>query len=79
MEIHISKILWAAEQETAVFLSLITFPTCCNHWREAHKFDMSQLYRRHINVEAHCCLISSSLRIRKWKCAAEKRANLLEL
>lgn len=40
---------------------------------------LSQLYRRHINVEARCCLIFSPLRIRKWKCAAEKRANSLAL
>lgn len=60
-------------------MSLITFPACCIYWREAHKFSRSQLYRRHINVEARCCLISSPLRIRKWKCVAEKRANSLLL
>lgn len=60
-------------------MSLIIFPACCIHCREAHKFSLSQLYRRHINVEGHCCLISSPLHIRKWKCAAEKRANPLIL
>lgn len=63
---------WRVEQrETILFMSLITFPERCIYWSKAHKFSLSELYRRHINVRAALfnsrCLISPSFRIRKWK------------
>lgn len=63
---------WRVEQqETILFMSLITFPERCIYWSKAHKFSLSELYRWHINVRAVLfnsrCLISPSLCIRKWK------------